>query len=349
MRVTINGANRKLFILIQGLFLAIINCAIQAQNIEFEGRNILHPFSAKIDSGEYRNETVQYMLLGDLHKNKPLIVFCSGSMPSPQLLKMPDGKFIPIGLPFNFYQHLAEFNFLLLSKPGVPLAAEQKDLDPQFNYLDPHTSNFPDAFLARNNASYYQAAWTAAIDNFLSRELVIKPGKIVLMGHSQGARVATKLAKYSTVATHLVYLSADPMGRYWEIIRRETDRPEMEASDIDSIYHEWAEISAGKGRLAQQNPSELKSTQSFSESLLDDLLEIEMPIFLGYGTWDIACNTCGLVYFEALRMGKTNIHHGVYPRLDHNFFPFDAEGRPDYNAGKWDQVAMDVINWVREN
>jgi pimeloyl-ACP methyl ester carboxylesterase len=223
-----------------------VPATLPAQELQVGGRNILHPASTTFKGGEFDGQTVQYLLVGDSGTKKPLIVFCSGSMPSPQLLKTPDGKFIPIGLPFNFYGYLTDFNFLLLSKPGVPLAAEQENLDPQFNYLDPKTRGFPTAFTERNHAAYYQAAWSAVLNDFLSRRPSEKPSKIVLMGHSQGARVATKLAGSFSGVTHLAYLSADPMGRYWEIIRRETDRPDLQASDLDSIYDVWAEISSGR-------------------------------------------------------------------------------------------------------
>lgn len=352
LRLTMKWAKLKQitrFIFLFTLLIPVFSQRVYAQELIVQGRNILHPGKMKITEGEFAEEIVEYVLLGDQDQNKPLIIFISGSMPSPLLLQMEDGKFIPIGLPFNFYGFLPKYNFLLLSKPGVPLTATQKELDSQFNFLDPATQMFPEAFLKRNHQDFYSKVYTEALVHVLKGYKNQKPPQTILVGHSQGARVATKLAGLVPEVSHLVYLSADPMGRYWEIIRRQATQADATEAQLDSLYDSWAKISSGTGSLHNESSYEQRSTKSFSENLVDDLMDLEIPVFLGYGTDDFSCADCGYVYFEAIRIGKTNFHHRPYPGLGHNFFPLLPDGRSDYNAGRWDQVAADVISWVEGN
>lgn len=309
----------------------------QAQTLEVGGRNILHPGSHTLTQGDYKGEQVDYVLIGDVEPSKPLVVFCNGSMPTPLLLNIGGGKHAPIALPFSCYGFLAEYNFLVFSKPGVPVATEQTALDPQFNYLDPKTKAFPTYFSERNHQDYYEEAYSETLNAWLAENEDQSPAQLILIGHSQGARVVSKMVAHIPQTTHLVYLSADPMGRFYEIIRRESEGATTE--EINEAYDSWAAI--------LKQPDAQKDSYTFSEYLIDDLLEVEIPLFVGYGTRDVACETCGLIYFEAIRKGKTNVHHAPYPKVDHNFFPLTAEGRPDQEKGKWDQVAKDIIEWSK--
>ena len=91
-----------------------------------------------------------------------------------------------------------------------------------------------------------------------------------------------------------------------------------------------------------------KRWSGFSEPPIENLLQIDKPIFAVIGSKDkaVAVESAYLVPVEFIRHQKNNLTFKVYPGLDHGFKKQLADGTyEDY----WDEVLMDFLNWVNEN
>ncbi len=94
-----------------------------------------------------------------------------------------------------------------------------------------------------------------------------------------------------------------------------------------------------------RHPS-LVSWKSFSEVTLDELVKLNIPIYLAYGSDDINSDYCDLLPLHFIEQHKSNLTRKMYPNLEHNFFPIDETGRPDYSNGKWVIVMSAFIKWA---
>ena len=95
------------------------------------------------------------------------------------------------------------------------------------------------------------------------------------------------------------------------------------------------------------NPS-LKSWKSFSTSSIDQLTELDIPVYIAFGSDDIATMYCDLLPLHFIEKGKSNYVVKRYPNLEHNFFPVGQEGNIDYSKGEWSKVMNTFIDWCTE-
>jgi len=172
----------------------------------------------------------------------------------------------------------------------------------------------------------------------------------------QGARVVVKAATINKQITHVAYLSGNPLGRIDESIRRERQavllgaKSEEEANEsIQAIYKKWASIHQDKLNLNTDEGDSNYTWSSFSENTIDDLLSIDVPVFVGYGTRDITARYCDLLPLDFISHQKTNLTHKPYLGYDHSFFKVELNGKVDYESGIFDQVVEDVLEWIEGN
>lgn len=80
-------------------------------------------------------------------------------------------------------------------------------------------------------------------------------------------------------------------------------------------------------------------------SLIDDWLTFNKPIYIAYGTNDIASELCDLVPLYFIREKKQNLTYKRYLNSEHNFFQIDENGKPDHRNPKWVEVMNNFIDW----
>ncbi len=118
---------------------------------------------------------------------------------------------------------------------------------------------------------------------------------------------------------------------------------------LRQLYNTWQQISAASEDAKQSWGDSYPTWFSFSDNLIDDLLGLDIPILLTYGTADLSCKLCDLVYFEFIKAQKKNLSHRPYYGLDHNFFGVDENGKTDHENFNWDRVIADVFSWLKTN
>ncbi|MEO0731420.1 MAG: alpha/beta hydrolase [Bacteroidota bacterium] len=278
-----------------------------------------------------------------------LLVYCTGSLPVP-LLFVENEKYYNT-LPFPLSDLTSTHDVAVASKPGVPLAVAKADLNERFQVVDA-SGQFPRSYTDRNYLDYYVRTTNALLKHLTAGK---KYRQVVVMGHSQGARVAAKVAATNPAVTHLVYLSGNPLGRYDQLIREKREAAlagqitdEEANAAIAQLYDRWRQINADAGSLDTRFGDSNKTWTSFSESTVGELLGLDIPLFVGYGTRDIVARYCDLLPLHFITAGKDDLLTlRAYPDYDHSFHPVAADGRADFSERGFLKVIEDVLSWLK--
>ena len=145
---------------------------------------------------------VEYAIIGDTTQKKPLLLYCTGSLPQPIFFSTSTRKMASI-LPFDYKKYANQCHILIVSKPFIPVFADSTELDGNFCYLDRKTKTIPLAFRKRNTLDELSKDTDGILQKIVQKNWVDST-KILAMGHSQGARIAFELTKTNKVVTHLV-------------------------------------------------------------------------------------------------------------------------------------------------
>lgn len=78
------------------------------------------------------------------------------------------------------------------------------------------------------------------------------------------------------------------------------------------------------------------------KSSIDDLVSLEIPIYIAYGSEDEIAYAVDLLPIKFIEYGKKNYQIHRYPNLEHNFFPI-KDGKTDYSEGKWSEVMLKFV------
>ncbi|MGD9929972.1 MAG: alpha/beta hydrolase family protein [Mangrovibacterium sp.] len=263
-------------------------------------------------------------------------------------MKFADNDFILPAINFDYQKLAQKYNLIIISMPHIPLVAEESQLNSNFAYVTDKTNpySYPEAYLTADYLDNYVERGNQVID-FLLKQKWVQPDSIYIVGHSQGARVATKIAVRNMHIAALGFLSGDPLGRVTQSIRtirlmQRTGQlsPNNAQSEIDEIYRKWEQLNG-----SEANPNS-NSLISFSEPLIDELTHAKLPIYIAYGTEDLNAEFCDLLPIEFVRNKKFNYKLVAYPGLEHNFMELDSSGNPDPEKFHWDEAFEGFVNWL---
>jgi len=332
------------------LFLVLFPLITQAQSASLD--DFYSKTGLQHNSLQVAGNTIDYLVSDEKASQKGIIFYAQGSLPSPLFLFLEDNFYFTS--PIRYDQFENDFRFVVISKPGIPIVADSTNLTEQNTYINDH-GEIPKSYTDRHYLNYYVNTLDTVINHLLSNS-VIDYDKVVVMGHSEGARIVVKTATMNENITHVVYLSGNPLGRIDESVRREREsvligaKSEEEANEeIQKIYKRWAEINMDKNSLFSNGGDSNYTWTSFSENTVDDLLKIEVPLFVGYGTRDLTSRYCDLLPLDFTTKGKDNLYHKPYLGYDHSFFKIGLDGRVDYDSGIFDKVIDDALSWVIDN
>ncbi|MGB6048266.1 MAG: hypothetical protein WBG34_11770 [Flavobacteriales bacterium] len=193
----------------------------------------------------------------------------------------------------------------------------------------------------------YVARADRVIADLMERSWV-KKDSLILIGHSQGAKVAAVVAAENKHIASVALLGFNAFGRYDELVRRERNKLRSERltsaeyqARLDSLYRRWKAIHASPNDAASGH----LAWTTFSIDYVPYLLRIDVPIFIGYGTEDPIAENCDLLPLAFISHGKSNYTLKPYVGLDHNFFEL-RNGIPDHkNGAHWARVIGDVLQW----
>jgi pimeloyl-ACP methyl ester carboxylesterase len=302
-----------------------------------------------------KSDTIDFVLVDTLlDAKKPVFLWCQGSLPMPLFCEIENyGNYFFGGgvVNFNYKEIAKDYHLVIISMPKTPLIGKKEHLNNGFQYIpNPQLPNeFSKEFI---NADFLQnyVERASAVLSFLKKQKWVDNKRLVVAGHSQGSKVATKIASKNKSVTHLGLFSANPFGRIDQFIREARMDAQLGKSSwekADSIIndnYEYYKFVNDQDSI-KTNPS-LKAWKTFSETFYDDWLNLNIPIYLAYGTEDRVSDLCDIVPLFFIEKEKNNLTLKRYLKLEHNFFEVGADGRVDHEKGHWIKVMSDFMKWI---
>lgn len=347
------------------LFLEMIQSSPNRMNATFS--TLLFLFISLSSFGQQKIEGTTYLHFSIVHKKdiidfavadtnlsivKPILIFCQGSQPVPLFIRFPKQGIIPIPLSnFDLTKLNQDFHVVVISMPHTPIISDLKHLNQQYNYITDtsYQHSYSEDYLRADYSENYVRRANEVI-KFLRKQKWVNSEKIVVAGHSQGARVAVGIAAENKYVSALGLFGYNPFGRIDQSIRqarKDAEKGSISWEKADTLAEQQINFyeSFQDDDTVQANPG-LISWQSFSKSTLDILTKLKIPVYVAYGSLDTGADFCDYLPLYFIDNNKTNYCVKRYANLEHNFFPIDENGRPDYANGKWNEVIQTFIQWT---
>ena len=296
------------------------------------------------------NDTINYHTYSkkDIPSTKNLLLYIQGSKAMSLYQTMEeDGKtYVGTVIPLDFNLLPDDYLLVVISKKG-------------FSFLTEMDKEFPvPKEYYENQTLAYRASQANQVINDLIKNHENQFQKIIALGHSEGSDVVAKLGTINKEITHFGYWSGGGNTQFIDFvtfIRKDVDKgsltEEQAQLKIDSLFNELKNIMANPNatdKFWQGDKNSYKRWSGFSEPPIENLLQIDKPIFAAIGTKDqaVALESAYLIPIEFIRHQKDNLTFKAYPNLDHVF------GK-EIEAGKFEEhlndVFIDFLNWVNEN
>lgn len=309
---------------------------------------------ATLFSIEQENDVIDFIVIDTImNQKKPIFLWCQGSQPVPLFCEIESFGFCFFGgglSNFNYHDIAKEYYLVVISMPKTPIKAKKENLNNGYQYIpNPENPNvFSDDFIEDNYLENYVNRAMIVLD-FLKDKPWVDSEKLVVAGHSQGTKVATKIAVKNNGVTHLGLFSANPFGRIDQFIREarlnaQLGKTSWEKADslINEQYVFYEKVNNEDSIKANPN---LKAWKTFNETYYDEWLSLDIPIYLAYGTEDRSSDLCDMIPLFFIEQGNTNLSLKRYLGLEHNFFEVE-NGRPNYEKGHWNEVMDEFTNWL---
>jgi hypothetical protein len=299
-----------------------------------------------------QKDTIDFVVADtNLTIKKPILLFCQGSQPTPLFFNFEEQGIIPVTLNnFNVNEMKKNYHIVVISMPKTPLIVGQDHLNKSYNYVLDTTQEYsysPEFLKADYLENYVKRA--NYVLKYLSKQKWVDKNKIVVAGHSQGSHVALAIASSNKKITQLGLFGFNPLGRIDQYIRKARKDAEQgiitwEDADLiqNNTYDDYRNIQNTDS--IKQNPM-LNSWKSFSKSQTQILINLNIPIYITYGSDDINADFCDLLPLYFIEKNKKNLTLKRFPNLEHNFFPKNESGELDYQNGKWEFVMNEFIKW----
>lgn len=303
-------------------------------------------------------DTIDFILVNDkIDTIKPVLIFCQGSTPIPLVIQYVQGdKFIPILSTFNYHELAQKYHVIIISMPKTPFEVQIQRLNKLYMYvLD--TTNFDSLsseYLSNNYLENYVSRAKKVI-NYLYKQKWVNRKKIIIAGHSQGAKVALETAVNNKKIYKLGFFSGNPFGRtdqyirlerYLSIIGKKT--PAQSQAMIDYYYEVWKDVTKNPKNPEIKYGDPNITWMSFDKPLLNDFLKVKIPVYVAYGTEDFRSVMCDLLPVYFISAGKENLTLKPYIGLEHNFMELDKNRNPVSDKMHWQEVMDNFIKWIEK-
>lgn len=300
-------------------------------------------------------DTIEFVIVDTLlEERKPIFLWCQGSLPVPLFCEIENyGYYFSGGGVSNFnYSEIAKnYHLVIISMPKTPISAKKENLNKRFQYIpNPmEPKKFSDDYIQADYlGNYVYRAQTVL--NYLKKQKWVSREQLIVAGHSQGTKVATKIAVNDSDVTHIGMFAANPFGRIDQYVREarlDAQLGKISWEKADSIMNEHYEFykQANNEDSISANPS-LKAWKTFTQTYYDDWLSLDIPIYLAYGTEDRASDLCDIVPLFFIEKGKDNLTLKRYIGLEHNFFELEENGSANHEKGHWKEVMEEFMKWI---
>ncbi|MEO0899921.1 MAG: hypothetical protein AAFY71_26140 [Bacteroidota bacterium] len=298
---------------------------------------------------------IEFILLDStLEENKPVFLFCQGSLPVPLFIDFKRKAPILLGggvINFDVENIRKHYHLIVISMPHTPLIVQKEYLNNRYCYIPDSTQpySFAHDYIEDDWLEIYRQRGMKVLE-FLRKQSWVDKKKCIVAGHSQGSKVATKIAANNPAVSHLGLFAANPMGRIDQYIRQarlDAQLGKISWEEADKVIEEQFEFfQAAHHPDSLQTKPEYLAWASFSEMYLDDWLSLNIPIYMAYGTEDRTADLCDIVPLYFIQAGKENLSWKRYLGLEHNFFPLKEDGSTNYEDAKWPEVMSAFVEWT---
>lgn len=317
-------------------FLIIILLISSSSYCQTDSLILFHPikegFNGKIFTLKTDSIEVEGIFVGEKSENKPIILFIQGSEPVPLYCSVGDTIFYPL-IPWQLLEKTERFNFVFLSKPGIPALTDINKLDKKYYYLDEATGNASLKYLKNNNLTFYHHVYSALIKQLQS---ITDYSELIVMGHSQGSRIVAELST-NPLVDKIIYMSAEPLGRIAIQYDKEYSKFRERNNEKLSFYNSFFDPNKADSLYCGDT---YKSWKSFTKPTIISLAKSNLPILIVYGEMDENCPNCYVFSFMQNYFNNMSVIN--YKELDHNFFNMERKNN-------WNIVIEDVCKWIENN
>lgn len=269
---------------------------------------------------------------------KHLFIHIDGSYPAPLWIETN-----PCCVTLDPFSHdliPEEYAYVVISKHGFP-------------FSDKEEFGVPMDFWEKNTLTFRVERVNEVIKYVQNK--IFKPEKIVLVGTSQGTDVAAKLATINEDVTHIGFWAGGGNTQLMEFImfaRKEAISgkiSELEATEkIDSLLTQFEKMFNNPSPNRMWDENSYLSYVSFSEPPIQNLLKLDIPLYVAIGTIDenVAVENAYIIPVEFIRHGKKNLTFRHFPNYDHGFIEKMDDGK---EIDRFDKVTKDFIDWLNNN
>lgn len=304
-------------------------------------------------------DTTTFIVFGtkdDLKIKKPLLFFRQGSRPEP-LIEIYKNNYY-FRLPFSTKPYQADYHFVMVQKSGTRLVADSSYLAQLAEGMKTGDTTFLNRAYQVNNNLDKATAQCNQVINYLVKQPWINAKKVVFCGGSEGFTIGANLvANVNKHITHTILFSGHAGRRFEHEIfrnRQAVSKGEMTAEEaqkqIDELYKAWADICKYPKSVDKGFGDTYYAWHSFSNKNLDNLLKINTPLYIAYGTEDNEV-TIGLDYLplEFIEKGKKNLTLKAQLNCDHQFFELkkDSTGNVIDKTYRGNEVAKEWMDWLK--
>ena len=295
------------------------------------------------------NDTINYHTYAkqNIDSINTIFLYIQGSSAQSLYQIKKDKGSIIIGttVPFDFATIPDNYLFVVISRKGFPFSTEMDEVFP-----------VPKSYF-ENQTLEYRANQADLVINDLHRKYSEQIDKIIVLGHSEGSDVVAKLGTLNKKVTHFGYWSGGGNTQFIDFvtfIRKDVDKgkltEEQAEMKIDSLFKDLKDIMSNPNatdKFWQGNDNSYKRWSHFSEPPVENLLQINKPLFVAIGTKDqaVTLESAYLIPVEFIRHKKDNLTFKTYPDLDHGF---EKELENGEFEDHWNDVFKDFLNWVDE-
>jgi dienelactone hydrolase len=190
----------------------------------------------------------------------------------------------------------------------------------------------------------------------------IDPKRVFILGHSQGALLAPRMALADKALAGVVMLAA-PSRPLEDVLLEQTTnrlakRAEMAAEEVELLekLQKVGQLVKDNKLKADTPPSELlgltpdywKSICSFSATT--EALQVDRPMLILQGEGDVQVILTDFAGWQKAMAGRKNVTLKSYPKLGHMFTPTDGKGDPAELARPANvsgEVITDIAAWIK--
>ena len=330
------------------LILLAVSSVVVAQNVQY-----IDALNSDVYTIVSSNDSISFCKIGRDYTPKPVVIWCPGSTPQALIVNRNDSSFVWGCIPKCDWQLVSrDFHIVVIGNPSVPPVVQERQLNNSWAYItdrnNPHS--YPQGYLTGNYMENYVKRGNAVIDHLRHQKWVTD---ICVAGHSQGSKIAVRLAKNKHVKAVGAF-SINPLGRVDEFVRRarlqavEGKITDDEAQkQIDKIYNYWQNVCDSPEMESEHGEDSHKTAYSFSVPTLDIMLNLKVPIYVAYGTKDVTAGYCDLLPIDFIRAKKQGWKVVPYLNMEHNFMVVKPNGEVDRTDYHFPKVMNDFFMWLQ--